>query len=75
MHAFANVIFSGKMFHWGPPLRASTFFLKSEKTILTGRAYDPSDEELMQLLEGLQVINHQDDVLRQYQREFENPVP
>jgi hypothetical protein len=49
--------------------------LKSEKTILTGRASGPLDKELMQLLEGLQVVNHQEDVLRQYQHEFENPIP
>lgn len=73
--SIANVIFSGKMLHWRSPLQVSTFFLKSEKTILTGRASGPLDKELMQLLEGLQVVNHQEDVLRQYQHEFENPIP
>lgn len=72
--SIANVAFVGKMFHWRSPLRASAFLLKSEKAILCGNAYGPSDEELMQLLEGLQIINHQDDVLRQYQHELENPA-
>jgi hypothetical protein len=69
----ANAIFSGKILHWRRPLRASAFLLKSAETILIGDAYGPSDEELMQLLEGLQVINHQDDLLGQYQYAFENP--
>jgi hypothetical protein len=69
----ANAVFSGKILHWGHPLHASAFLLKSEETILTGNAYGPSDEELMQLLESLQVINHQDDLLGQYQYAFENP--
>lgn len=49
----------------------SDFFLKSEKTILTGNAYGPSEDELFQLLTGLQVINQQDDVLAHYQREYD----
>lgn len=69
----AHTAFSGKMLYWRRPLHVSTFLLKSEETILTGKTCGPSDEELMQLLEGLQVLNQQDDVLKRYQYEIENP--
>jgi hypothetical protein len=68
-----DVVFSGKMLHWEQPVQVSAFLLKSEKTILIGNAYGPSYEELDQLLKGLQIINHQDYLLKQYQHEFENP--
>ncbi len=69
----AHTVFSGKMLHWKRPLQASAFLLKSEETILIGNAYGPSDQEIMQILGDLQVINHEDNLLRQYQYEFENP--
>jgi hypothetical protein len=69
--SLVNAIFSGKILSWNPPLHISTFLLKSEETILVGNAYGPSNEELIQLLKSLQVINHQDDLLRRYQREVE----
>jgi hypothetical protein len=63
--------FTGKVLYWESPLQISTFFLKSEETILMGGAFGPSYEELVQLLEGLLVINDRDDLLRQYQNDFE----
>lgn len=73
--SLAHTVFSGKVLHWRRPLHASLFLLKSDETVLTGNAFGPSDQELMQLLEGLQVLNHQDEWLRHYQDEFENPDP
>ena len=70
--ALANTIFTGKMFSWNPPFQIATFLLKSEETILLGSAYGPSDKEVFQLLESLQVINHQDNLLESYQHDFEH---
>jgi len=71
--SLATAVFSGKVLHWKHPLHVSLFLLKADETVLIGNAYGPSYEELMQLLEGLQVMNHQDDLLRQYQHEAKNP--
>lgn len=71
--SLANTVFSGKVLYWRHPLQVCTFLLKSEETILIGNAYGPLYDDFIQLLEGLQIINHQDDLLRQYQYEFENP--
>lgn len=70
----AGVPFTGELYHWSQPAQLSRFFLKSEKTILTGNAYGPSEDELFQLLTGLQVINQQDDVLAHYQREYDEDL-
>ncbi len=72
MLSLANTVFSGKLIHWRHPLQVSAFLLKSQETILIGNACGLSNEELMQFLEGLQIINHQDNLLKQYQYEFEN---
>ena len=71
--SLATTVFSGKVLHWKRPLHVSLFLLKADETVLTGNAYGPSYEELMPLLESLQVINHQDDLLKQYQFEAKNP--
>lgn len=68
--SLAHTAFSGKILSWKPPLRVSQFLLKSEETILLGNAYGPSDTEILRILEGLQAINSQDDLLRQYQQEI-----
>jgi hypothetical protein len=70
----AGVPFTGELYYWSQPARLSRFFLKSEKTILTGNAYGPSEDELFQLLTGLQIINQQDDVLAHYQREYDEDL-
>jgi hypothetical protein len=67
----AGVQFTGELYHWSQPAQLSRFFLKSEKTILTGNACGPSENELFGLLKVLQIINRQDDVLLQYQREYD----
>ena len=67
----AGVPFTGELYHWSQPYQLSRFFLKSEKTILTGNANGPSEDELFQLLKDLQIINQQDDVLLHYQREYD----
>jgi hypothetical protein len=73
MLSIADTVFSGKILHWAHLLQFSAFLLKSEKTLLIGHAYGPSYDELIQLLENLQVINHQDNLLNQYQYEFDDP--
>src|SRR6266851_4421598 len=70
----AGVPFTGELYYWSQPAQLSRFFLKSEKTILTGNAYGPSEDELFQLLTGLQSINQQDDVLALYQREYDEDL-
>jgi len=70
----AGVPFTGELYYWSQPAQLSRFFLKSEKTILTGNAYGPSEDELFQLLTGLQIINRQDDVLAHYQREYDEDL-
>ena len=70
----AGVPFTGELYYWSQPAQLSRFFLKSEKTILTGNAYGPSEDELFQLLTGLQSINQQDDVLLHYQREYDEDL-
>ncbi|HEX6480444.1 MAG TPA: hypothetical protein VF043_16520 [Ktedonobacteraceae bacterium] len=67
----AGVPFTGELYYWSQPTQLSRFFLKSEKTILTGNAYGPSEDELFGLLKDLQIINQQDDVLLHYQREYD----
>jgi hypothetical protein len=71
--SLGDAAFSCKVLHWRSPLQVSRFLLKSEETILIGNAYGPSYNDLIQLLKDLQIINHQDNLLRQYQYEFENP--
>jgi hypothetical protein len=70
----AGVPFTGELYYWSQPAQLSRFFLKSEKTILTGNAYGPSEDELFQLLTGLQIINQQDDVLLHYQCEYDEDL-
>lgn len=64
-----DTAFTGKIIYWVPPLQLSTFLLKSKETILIGETYGPLYEEIIQLLESLQVINQQDDLIKQYQYE------
>src|SRR5262249_19675450 len=70
----AGVPFTGELYHWSQPAQLSRFFLKGEKTILTGNAYGPSEDELFQLLTGLQIINQQEDLLLHYQREYDEDL-
>ena len=68
----ANDVFSGKILHWTHPFPTSAFLLKSERTILIGDGYGPSYKDAVQLLKDLQIINHQDSLLLQYQHDFGN---
>lgn len=69
--SLAGGVFLGTFRHWSHPRQLSLFLLKAEETVLSGRAYGPSQEELLFLLRSLQVINHQDHLLREYQRELD----
>jgi hypothetical protein len=64
-------VFSTKILSWSRPRQFSLFLLKSQKAVLSGHASGPSYEELLQLLQGTQVINHRDDLLKQYQYEVD----
>jgi hypothetical protein len=52
----ANTHFRGTITYYSA-LTLSAFGLRSEKTLLRGKSYGPSYDELVQLLEGLQVLN------------------
>jgi hypothetical protein len=67
--SIANTPFYGTIQYYASPLQISAFLLKSDKTLLLGHAYGPSCDEIIELLEGLQVLNGRDDVLKQYQEE------
>lgn len=69
--SIAGVTFLAKTRHWSSSHLLSLFLLKSEKTILSGQAYGPSHENLLQLLQALQIINHQEDLLKRYQSELD----
>jgi hypothetical protein len=64
----AGTLFSGAIRYYAAPLKMAGFHLLSEESFLGGRAYGPSCDELIELLEGLQVLNRRDDVVRQYQQ-------
>jgi hypothetical protein len=63
-----GIPFSGTMWYYAAPLRASGFNFQSEKSFVSGFSYGPSCDEMIELLEGLQVLNGRDDVIREYDR-------
>ena len=67
----ADSVFFSKIRYWSHPHQLSLFLLQGEETVLSGRAYGPSYQELLQLLKGLQTINHRDGLLMQYQYELD----
>jgi hypothetical protein len=58
--------FSGTIWYYASPVKLTGFHFKSEELFLSGFSYGPSCDEVIELLEGLQVLNGRDDVLRQY---------
>src|SRR5690349_14303431 len=60
----ANTHFRGTIAYYSPST-ISAFTLRLESTLLRGKSYGPSYDELIELLEGLQVLNGRDEVLRQ----------
>jgi hypothetical protein len=69
--SITDAVFSAKILSWSRPRQFSLFLLKSEKAVLSGHASGPSYEELLQLLQSSQAINHRDDLLEQYQYEVD----
>jgi hypothetical protein len=53
----AGTLFSGIITYYAAPLFISDFRLTSEKTLISGHACGPNVDELVQLLEGLQVLS------------------
>lgn len=62
-----GIPFSGAIRYYAAPLRATGFRFKSEKSFLSGYAYGPSCDEMIELLEGLQMLNGHDDLIRKYE--------
>ena len=67
--SIAGTIFHGKMRYYATPLKLSEYRLLSEKSYVSGYANGPSCDELIELLEGLQVLNGCDEVIKQYYEE------
>ena len=53
----ADTLFSGIITYYAAPLSIAGFRLTSEKTLIMGHSCGPSCDELVQLLEGLRVLN------------------
>lgn len=67
----AGTAFTGELSHWTQPVQLSRFLLRSEQIILSGSAYGFTQEELFQLLQSMQPLNHLDEVLSRYQQEYD----
>jgi hypothetical protein len=63
--SLAGTIFHGKMRYYATPLKLSEYHLMSEKSYVSGYACGPSCDELIELLEGLEVLNGRDEVIRE----------
>ena len=64
--SIAGTLFHGKMRYYATPLKLSEYHLLSEEAFVSGYANGPSCDELIELLEGLQVLNGCDEVIKQY---------
>ncbi len=64
--SIAGTLFQGKMRYYATPLKLSEYHLVSEKSYMRGYANGPSCDELIELLEGLEVLNGRDEVIKQY---------
>ena len=67
----AEVGFTGEIHYWAGPHQLCGFFFTNEETLLSGSTFGPSLQDLLQLLKGAIVINQQNDLLVQYQRELD----
>ena len=63
--SIAETLFHGKMRYYATPLKLSEYHLVSEKSYMRGYANGPSCDELIELLEGLEVLNGRDELIRQ----------
>jgi hypothetical protein len=64
--SLAGTLFQGKIRYYATPLKLSEYRLWSEESFVSGYAYGPCCDELIELLEGLQVLNGRDEVIKQY---------
>jgi hypothetical protein len=60
-----------ELIHWGEPINLFNFALKNEEIILSVSAQGLSENELFQLISHLGVVNHNPELLAQYQVEFD----
>jgi hypothetical protein len=65
--------FCGTIRYYASPVKLTGFHFKSEELFLSGLSYGPSCDEVIELLEGLQVLNGRDDVLKQYEGKADAP--
>lgn len=70
----AGNFFTGELYHQSQPDQLSWFSLTGKQTKLIGNACGLSEDEVLQWLETLQIINKQDDILRYYQREYDEDL-
>ncbi|GCE14720.1 hypothetical protein [Tengunoibacter tsumagoiensis] len=61
--------FSTKIYQWSAPDTLSSFQLRCNNILIMGQAHGPSQSELVQTLLELQVINQQQEILKQYEVE------
>lgn len=64
--SIAGTLFQGKIRYYATPLKLSEYHLVSEKSYVGGYAAGPSCDELIELLEGLEVLNGHDEVIKQH---------
>jgi hypothetical protein len=67
--SLAGTLFQGKIRYYVTPLKLSWYHLLSEELLLEGYSYGPSCDELIELLEGLEVLNGREEVIKQYYEE------
>ncbi len=63
--------FTGEIFYWSQPYRLSRFYFANEETILTGMTCELSLQEVLDLLQGVEIVNQKEHTLSQYQQELE----
>jgi hypothetical protein len=69
-----DMTFTGEIRHWSQPYQLSLFRLIGAKTVLSGTARGPSQDEVFQLLKGLRAINEQAELLAEYQHEMDERI-
>lgn len=67
----AGNTFTGDISYWSQPHPLSWFLLRNRDTILTGTSFGLSERQLIQLLQALVIVNHHENLIAQYQSEFD----
>jgi hypothetical protein len=67
----AGKAFTGEIFYWSHLYRLSRFFFANEETRLTGMTCGLSLQEVLELLQGAEIVNQNEHALSQYQQQLE----